>query len=290
MLGDGLKKSKLILYILAFNIFLIQGLGPTVIGDAEIPEWSVGDKWEYETSIIGMRGNITIEVIEMSTINVNSTDYDVYVVETMLELTMDGMFITNTINNYILRGDLATVKTVFNETGPDDSLHIVVTTYDPPRKDYDFPLVLGKTWTSNFTESIYEETMGYYNLTRLIKYTVVGQESVTVGAGTFDCYKIEMDYGPGDVIYTWYSPEVNNVVNTTGRPEEMGLPMKLTHYQYDDKDDGETSPSQVPYLLLLLLIPIIVILFVGLLVLRKGRKKKKRKKKRRKKKKKNEQH
>jgi hypothetical protein len=244
MLGDGLKKPLLLTATLLLFIILMQIFTPNVISDAEMPEWSVGKKWNYEASITGIIGNVTIEVIDITIINVNGTDYEVYVVETILELTMNGMYITDTINNYIRRGDLATVKTVFNQTGPDDSSHILVTTYDPPKKDYDFPLVVGKTWTSNFTESIYEETMGYYNLTRLIKYTVVGQESVTVGAGIFDCYKIKIDYDLGDVIYAWYSPEVNNVVNTTGRPEEMGLPMKLTHYQYDDKDDGETSPSR----------------------------------------------
>jgi len=286
VLGDGLKKPLLITYTLMFFILLIQVFTSTVVSDAELPEWSVGDKWKYEVSIIGIMGNITTEVIEMTTINVNDTDYEVYVVETIIELTIEEMIITHTINNYILRSDLSTVKTELIETFPDGSSLNAVTTYIPPRKDYDFPLAVGKEWTSNFTESTYVEDTGYYNFTKLINYTVVGQESVTVGAGTFDSYKIEIDDGLGNVIYSWYSSEVNNVVNTTGRPEEMGLPMKLTHYQYDDKDDGETSPSQVPYLLLLLIIPIIVILFVGLLVLRKGRKKKKRKKKRKKKKKK----
>ncbi len=286
MLGDGLKKPLLITYILIFFILLIQVFTSTVISDAELPEWSVGDKWKYETSIVGIMGNITTEVIEMSTINVNGTNYEVYIVETILELTIEEMIITHTINNYILRSDLSTVKTELTETFEDGSSLTAVTTYTPPRKDYDFPLAVGKEWTSNFAESTYVEDTGYYNFTKLINYTVVGQESVTVGAGTFDSYKIEIDDGLGNVIYSWYSPEVNNVVNTTGRPEEMGLPMKLTRYQYNDEDDGETNPSLVPYLLLLLLIPIIVILFVGLFILRKGRKKKKRKKKRKKKKKK----
>lgn len=257
-----------------------------MVSDAEIPEWIVGDSWNYHSSIEGSLANFTIEVTEITAINVNGTDYEVYVAETTIELPIEQKIITSTIKNYILKDDLSTVKTELIETGPNESLRITVTTYDPPKKDYDFPLEVGKEWISHFFESIYEEELGYSNITRQYKYKVVGEESITVEAGTFDCYKIEVDIGFGNPTITWYSPKVNNVVLTTGRQEEMGLPIELTHHAHGDKDDGETSFFKVPYLLLLLLIPIIVILFVGILVMRKSRKKKKRKKKRKKKKKK----
>lgn len=284
MLGDGLKKPLLLTYTIMLFILLMQILAPMAVSDAELPEWSIGDSWNYKSPIVEVPANFTMEVKDITTVNVNGTDYEVYVVENIIEFPIEDIIITNTINNYILRDELSTVKTELIQPGPNNSIRITVTIFDPPKKDYNYPLTVGKEWNSKFFESVHEEELGYFNTTRDFKYKVVGEEPVTVEAGTFDCYKIEIDIGFVNPTIAWYSPEVENVVKTTGRQAEMGIPMELTHYTHDDNGDdgGETSPSKTPYLLLLFLIPIIVILFVGLLVMRKGRKKKKRRKKKRK--------
>lgn len=269
-----------------FFILLMQIFAPIAVSDAKLPEWSIGDIWKYKSPIREVPANFTIEVKDITTINVNGTDYEVYVVENIIEFPIEDIIVTNIINNYILRDDLSTVKTELIEAGPGNSTRITVTIYDPPKKDYNFPLSVGKEWNSKFFESIYEEELGYFNTTRDFKYKVLGEEPVTVEAGIFDCYKLEIDVGFVDPTIAWYSPEVNNVVKTTGRQAEMGIPMELIHYTSEDGDDGETTPSSVPYLLLLLIIPIIVILFVAFLAMRMGRKKKKKRKSKGKKKKK----
>lgn len=281
-----MKKPLLLTYTLMLFILLTQILAPIAVSDAKLPEWSVGVRWEYKSPIPEVPANFTMEVKDITTINVNGTDYEVYVVENIIEFPIEDIIVTNTINNYILRDGLSTVKTVLIQPGPEDTLRITETIYNPPKKDYNFPLTVGKEWNSKFFESVHEEELGYFNTTRDFKYKVVGEEPVTVEAGTFDCYKIEIDIGFVNPTIAWYSPEVENVVKTTGRQAEMGIPMELTHYTHEDDDDGETSPSEAPYLLLLFLIPIIVILFVGLMVMRTGRKKKKKRKSKGKKKKK----
>lgn len=254
-------------------ILLMQGFAPTCFGDAELPKWKVGDKWRYEPTTVNITANFTIEVSELTTVNVNGTNYEVYIVKTRSDLIVPDANLTELIDHYILRGNLGIVKRNTTHIAPEEEIQTAVTTYNPPRMDYHFPLVIGKSWFSNFTESMYNKDWGYYNTTKSVRYTVVGIESVTVKAGTFECYKIEINEGGGGFVYTWYSPEVNNMVKTTGGTEGLIFPMELTYSTYLEKENEGFNLFAMPWVLLLIIIPIIiVILVVWLVVKRKGKK------------------
>lgn len=81
------------------------------------------------------------------------------------------------------------------------------------------PLVAGKTWTFQATEL---NSSSGYSSKRTGSSKVVGQESVTTRAGTFDTFKIETTYsgrGSNDptkkfqvTIQMWYAPAINHWV------------------------------------------------------------------------------
>ncbi len=278
MMGDCLKKAIVIIFIILLFTPLFHGSVFTTVGQSPLPEWKVGDKWEYENQLPGMMTNSTTEVTEITTINVNGSDYDGYIVITTTKIIQPGITTTETINNYIIRNSLALIKTERNNNYPDGSLITTITHYSPPKQDYNFPIEVGKTWSSVSIKNSYSDIGAYYNTSISMNYSVVDVESITVKAGTFKCYKIEIDDGWGILSYNWYSPEVKNIVKTVVDSQELPSSSELTSYSFGEKKDKGFNLFSMPYILLLILIPIIVISLVILLVRRKGKKKKKGKK------------
>jgi hypothetical protein len=97
-------------------------------------------------------------------------------------------------------------------------------TWDPFFPEYKFPLSVGKTWSQEYRGSNNEGKTS----SALLKAKVIALEKVTVSAGKFDAYRIELDLesrntGEDANIYRnhiiiWYAPIVKKYVrreNTT---------------------------------------------------------------------------
>lgn len=94
----------------------------------------------------------------------------------------------------------------------DDSRHIVaqvrdgkpVQTYDPYEALYDWPLIVGKSWVSEFRirDYVREQTVA-------LKYDfrVEVFEEVATPAGVFKTFRIRRD-GPDDRYIVWFNPEL----------------------------------------------------------------------------------
>ena len=275
-------KLKAMALISIFLLLTMPFSSFSAMGDAKLPQWVVGDKWVYNSTFHEFRRTIEVEVTELSTVNVNGTYYDVYIVVTTSNNTFEGVsFSISVIESYVLRSNLAKIKTEFTETISGNTSNPIITTNSPPRMDYDFPLKVGKTWQSHFTESVYDgET--YNNISRSINYSVMSSEYLVLESGTFKCYKIRIDDGFSPFYYDWYSPDVNNTVNAT-LGTEMFVPIELTSYKISGKggeDPDPTDPSSEDFPYILLLIPIIIaVILVIIVVSRKKTAKKKMKKK-----------
>lgn len=254
--------------LLFFDIFLF--LTPSVIGDAELPEWEVGDKWNYETPYYGLISRETKEVTNITTINVNGTNYDVYVLQTTSSSLPWGDFTTY---NFISIDNMAIIKTrAIQSYGTNETE--IVTTYQPPKRNFDFPLSVGKTWTSTYTSSQYNETTGYINWTETQYYQVIATEKIKVKAGTFNCFVIEESNEWGDIGQRlWYSSEVKNLVKLEDI-YRITIESELTSYSVKGMDDEEGfGIPTLFYILLIIFIPIILILLININIVKKKRKK-----------------
>ncbi|UCE38548.1 MAG: hypothetical protein JSW00_04775 [Thermoplasmata archaeon] len=235
-----------------------------------MPKWSVGDTWKYEKSLDLVNTPYFYEVIhevnDTLFIDVDGTNHKVY------ELEFTAEMLGTRSHHYISTSDLATVKSVdyFKVLGEEGT---VVHIYYPPKKELDFPMYVGKTWTLTFSEDEYND---YYrfrvNLTRTYNYTVEEIEYVEVAAGTFECYRIKSEKHTGDVSYIWYSSEVKNIVKKaselTGQAD-----LELTSYSVADiSDEGENNIFTLPYLMFLIFIPIIIVALIFGLVFMRNRK------------------
>jgi hypothetical protein len=243
-------------FTFVFIIFLITSSPSLVGGDSEKPDWEVGDKWNYDMSVMGMSVPVTYKVSDITSIDVNGTDYDVY----DMEIKGTG----GTQHMYYLTSDLALVKTQIPSMGGDSPM---ISSYDPPKIEFDFPLAVGKTWNSTSIQSVTGGGFDPANLTLIETYNVVRMESITVEAGTFECYRIE-SMNDNELITTtrWYSEEVRNVVKSTVNISSVNTEMELKSYSFKGEGDGSDDDA-LPEPLMFLIIPIIiVVLIVGLLL------------------------
>lgn len=243
----------------------------TVKAEAELPKWSVGDKWVYETYYYGLTLETKTEIINITTINVNDTNYEVYVAHS----TSSAPWTASISDKYVLTENMATVKTV-TIWGYAENKTETMTTYQPPKKDFDFPLSVGKNWTTTYTYFQNSESLGNFTKTEIKYYNVTGIETITVKAGTFECYVIE-DTDKYGVVYTktWYSPKVKNSVRTE---ETYRITITTDLASYSIKRGGDEDDFDllvIPYVMLLIIIPIILVIVVNSLI---GRRKGKQKK------------
>ncbi len=101
-------------------------------------------------------------------------------------------------------------------------------------------------------------------------------ESVTVPAGTFDCYKFTetLDMGGStETIVYYYSDDVGNYVKEVGSSELMGSfgDNQLTSYSYGGKGGGTSSLFSGTNLLIIIVIIVAVLVVVALVVMMRGR-------------------
>jgi len=172
-----------------------------------VPTWKVGDKWVY---------NVTYkEVTATFTETVTSADADTYATSIAFAsvdrkekmfvstaLTMDtGMTKKYSVADLDEVEMKATIKTVAAGT-----LTFVKTgTYTHATSKW--PLTVGAEWTGKLKRDV-SVTKKEGN----IKVVVEKTESVTVPAGTFDCYKLVTTEGTKTILEEWYSADVKSIV------------------------------------------------------------------------------
>jgi hypothetical protein len=78
-----------------------------------------------------------------------------------------------------------------------------ILSYDPPL-GYDFPLVVGKTWTKSYKMTVHAKNQAFpFDGT----YKVEAYEDVTVPAGTFKAFRISFSSNGARDTY-WFAPEL----------------------------------------------------------------------------------
>jgi hypothetical protein len=289
LLRDGRLKTRIIFVCALFCLILVQTLSSTAFGQSTKPVWVEGDVWEYKTSQMDIyTQNDTMDFSDISTINVNGTDYDVYVLNTTSVIFLSGNEYNYTGHDYHLISNLAILRKEMTLSRESNNQSLVIT-YEPPKEDYEFPLSVGASWTSTFTESecttFNDVVMGYNNYTKTVTYTVLEEGNIEVEAGEFECYLIEGDDGGGEITRIYYSPEVKNAVKI--RTESHGMmtqDSELTYYdvtappengedEYNETGGEDSDEFTMPWLLMLFIIPIIIaVVIIAAMATRKKKK------------------
>lgn len=189
---------------------------------------TVGDWWSYSTtnyaSGLTLTGTMTQTIAGSATILVNGISTDSYRLVVTGSGTISGSGVTGTFTEsgslYFRKSDMGAINgtaTIVETAG------IVVTVIisghnSIPVAPYKFPLVIGNSWSTSYTDNT---TITHYtsvnptpvvqtNVTQVTKsYSVVSSSIMTVGAGSFEAYDVHSSDSSGS-IDDYYSPQVEN--------------------------------------------------------------------------------
>ncbi len=156
-------------------------------GKADMPAWRVGYRWEYNWKRPGSSGTYTKEIIREDT----SEGVPTFVARV---LRSEEFYTKDTL------GLLATVS----EGKP-------ISMQRPPFQFFVWPLEVGREWrTAPERDSLEDESSSEL----MLLMRVTNLEEVSVPAGTFEAFRVEMYEGYSGLLIMeyWYSPKVKWMV------------------------------------------------------------------------------
>lgn len=204
---------------------------------AELPEWSIGDFWEYDMSI-NIAGIVILKATRMDVI-VTSDDGDDYTVS--LSGYLDKIVLNNFDYSKIIKAVYISGNAIFDKATLAVKEYTVTVTgnmhspleidlsinlkmvFDPALDFLNFPIVIGDQWdiasTVDFTITGYVKRSGEEAFTideqsldnpLNDELSVTTMDTISVIAGDFESYLISGNLGDPSEI--WYSPTVGNLV------------------------------------------------------------------------------
>jgi len=255
----------------------------TVVGvnEAEMPKYSVGDKWRVNIDYkegIGLLGTGTYEITGDSVeVTQFGEHYVCYECKFTGNGTVYGLNVTGTwtmdIMMYDQKSDLSDVKSTsityatLTYAGESHMMKTVTeTTYDPPLESGGYPLTLGKSWSAATTELETTQTTidGDFNeeidnTTYTRSYLVLRTELTTVSAGEFETFVIKATDPDGSYSENYYSPEAGFSVKGREYDEtgKLVTSMELLEYSY------AATEERFPWLWVIIGIVIAAAIIVG---------------------------
>lgn len=160
-----------------------------------VPTWNIGNKWFFSDENGNMNAYSVVDIIEEN----GSTFY-------VAEYVTDS----DILQSYYSTEDLSIVR---QKRLGDDS----IVSFAPGIRPVPFPLDLVTNEIVDMTRTIYANGVGRTD-SFTIEYDVVGEERITVPAGTFETYRIQQTLNFGSMGFTevvtdlWYSPRVKYLV------------------------------------------------------------------------------
>ena len=174
----------------------------------ELPAWKVGDTWTIKVTLKWLYENESVSTVVYSVISEQAYNgMDCYIVKTQDTTTSTSIPLGfNTIQAY----DKTTLRIIgttdaLNLSETNSSTFFLNTSIQYSAKPY--PLSVGKTWTTTDNTTYIEE-----NQTTTVNsssiYKVEGIESITVPAGTFNCFKIVIYSNKNEPLETYWVTDV----------------------------------------------------------------------------------
>jgi hypothetical protein len=233
-----MKMKKSLIFIILFLLVLLANcateektIQPSSISQQKFdtPIWNVGDSWGYRYSDM-KQWQYTVERIEE-----------------------DSYIVDDYYGGYKNCFDRKTLQLLAYIDHKGDKKAVSSPWF------IDFPIYVGKKWKKPFTSPPSSGTR--IDVNYLNEYKVISHEDVTVPAGTFKAFKIELKqtnyygyYGgfASGKAYSWYSPEVKSIIKTEFEniPYWIGFRnYALTKFELKDKrvptPELELSPQKV---------------------------------------------
>jgi TolB-like protein len=117
----------------------------------------------------------------------------IYGIETQAEGMYTGNIQTTSSCYYIKKADGIYMVGIKNDAMTNQGPVLITMTYEPPYLVYPYDMEVGKQWEANSAIQIVTSGISSNKITQkqAEKRAVIGRETITVPAGTFDCFVIE---------------------------------------------------------------------------------------------------
>lgn len=180
------------------------------------PDVHVGDRWYWQHT------------------DGKANEKDVTTIEDVIEVNPDNLKVRARVKG-------RSGSAIFTYTRDWDPVDVGIARYDPMLQTLAFPLSVGKKWTSHADKQLFSNGKhGSFNL----KAEVQAYEKVTVPAGTFDAYRVQVtvdatsndeDANIGHTTETqWYAPEAKRYVKLVSAFTRDGVERTKDIYELAD--------------------------------------------------------
>jgi hypothetical protein len=246
--------------------------------ETKLPEHQPGDEYLYKMRIntdssempegMSLSGNMKISFVAIDLVNINGSDYDVYIIEmkSISEASGAGFSSINSMDGtiWVRRSDFATVKEVmeYEDTstgfgGNDRYYSKDIITSDPPADMYQFPICVCEKWEMVINRTVestyfYEGDEPYtekYTDEATMKNECLRTETITTPAGSFDTFVLyNYDISEYDRDEDWEDWEYNESQNDSDNDGFTNA--EEEHYgtdPYDPSDFPEDGTGEVVY-------------------------------------------
>jgi len=216
--------------------------------DVDAPMWKVGDSWVYDTRLsceypqLSFKGNL--DEIEFTVLN-NISDFyelefsgdikgDLIIDQKEPPISVSGKLIDTEIEGtiFIKKSSLG-VKKLHTFINGSIMLPLIIIPFpftsdvsiffDPVFESLNFPISVGKEWNVTSSEisikgnisilGLIERSINYTNNTGNTTSKCINKENITVGAGTYESYKI---VSQNNTSISHYSPLAYNIIKLIG--------------------------------------------------------------------------
>ncbi len=191
------------------------------------PSLDVGDHWSFKAA--GGGGEVTTQTEVKAKEDHGGTP--AYRIEGTITSSQLGASTTSSTVAWNRRSDMASlenrVTTQITYAGSTQE-QTAVTTFDPPCRNIQWPLSVGKTWT----ETCHQSTTGNGNTQTkdtTTTYTVEATQEVTVPAGTFDTFRVKAESG-GQTTLQYISVKACGLVKSTSEAYGNTVSLELQDY------------------------------------------------------------
>ena len=175
-------------------------------------------------------------MVDKVPVTVGGTAYETYHCTVLVSMTVMGMTVSVSGDSYTRTSDLADVELIVTSNVGTTSTTTI--TWEPPSGGLAFPLTNGKTWLDS-TKELTVINPGYTSSRTLYNvYNASGPQRVTVPAGHFDAYVIQMkdQWSDNNKSTAYYSDAVGNALKmTTPLFQGVSATVELKSYFYAEK-------------------------------------------------------
>lgn len=215
--------------VLPVALLLVSSTEVSGESSAPKPEWSTGDFWEYEDSIVLINATITfrdrIEVVGVEDVTVRGRPYNVYNVTEVGVTSGPTGNITFVLTHWYRTSDLAVVQTSL-----DWSFFIRF----EPLVEKRWPITAGMSWNGSTIQTNFAPGVG--TVAFQVSYTTSVQAGgvLTTPAGRFETFLVRDQFVSNQSISTeesYYSILVGNSIRRPGPGDPDYLPLTLYRYQ-----------------------------------------------------------